>query len=53
MRTCSVAQGTTLSHLWRNMMEDNGRKEIYIYMTGSLCYTGEIEEHCKSNIMIN
>ena len=32
MRSCCIAQGTISSHLGWNMMEDNVRKRIYIYL---------------------
>ena len=61
MRSCFITQGTISSHLWWNMMDDNVRKTIYIYththkhaymcMTGSLCSTAELTEHCKSTII--
>ena len=46
MRFCCIAQGTISDHLWWNMMEDNVKKEnvcVSIYISGSLCYTGEID----------
>ena len=55
MRSCSVAQGTLSSHLRWNVIEDNVRKRMYIYVcvcvTGSLCCTVETE-HCKPTIMV-
>ena len=54
MRSYCIAQRPIFSLLGQNMMEDNMRKrmymDIYIYMTGSLCYTAEIER-CKSTII--
>ena len=32
MRSYCVAQGTTPSLLWQNMMEDNMRKRMYVYV---------------------
>ena len=32
VRSCYITQGTISSHLWWNMMEDNVRKKVYIYM---------------------
>ena len=41
-RSYCTAQGTISNLLGQNMMEDNMRKNMYIGMTGSLCYTAEI-----------
>ena len=43
MRSYCVAQGTISSHLWCNMMEDNMRKRMYIFITESLCCRAEID----------
>jgi len=57
MGSCCIAQGTISPHLWGDMMKDNVRKRMYMYryimlymyihihmyMTGSLCYTAEID----------
>ena len=45
MRSCCKAQETISSHLRWNMMEDNVRKRmyVYIYMTESLCRIAEID----------
>ena len=32
MRSCCIVQGTISSHLWWNLMEDNMRKIMYVYM---------------------
>ena len=37
-----IAQGTISNHLW-NTKENNMKKRIYKYITGSLCYTAEID----------
>ena len=51
MGSCCVAQGTTFSHLWWNMMEDNVRKSVYICVTGSLWCTVENWRNTKPTMM--
>ena len=41
MRSYCIAQGNVSNFLRQNIMEDNIRN-VYVYMTGSLCYIAEI-----------
>ena len=57
MRSCWIAQGTISNHLWRNMMEDNVRKRmymhIYMYMyvwLGHFSGQQKLTGYCKSTI---
>ena len=53
MRSCCIAQGTTSDHLRWNIMEDNVRKRMYIYMYewGHFAVQQNLTEHCKSTII--
>ena len=53
MRSCCIALGTILSHLWWNMMEDNVRIRMYICMCDrvTLMYSKKLTECCKPTIM--
>ena len=51
MRSYCIAQGTMSSHLW-NMMEDNVRKTIYIFVFLShFAVWWKLTKHGKSTIM--
>ena len=39
MRSCCIAQGTTSSHLWWYMTENNERKRIHMYYWVTLLYS--------------
>ena len=56
MTSCCTAEGTTSSHLWCNMMEDNVIKRIYIYICmyvwlGHFAVQQKLTGHCKSTII--
>ena len=50
MRSCCIAPGTIASHLRWNMMEDNVRKSIYIWLS-HFAVQEKLTEQCKSTIM--
>ena len=51
MRSCCTAQGTMSSYLWWNMMEDNVRKRMDIYVwLGHYAVQQTLTEQCKSTI---
>ena len=49
MRSCCIALGTIFSHLGWSTMEDNVRKRMYIFVTGSLCSTVENLQNTVNN----
>ena len=52
MRFCHIAQGTISDHLGWNMMEDNVKKRIVIYiLLGHSAVHQKLTEHCKSIII--
>ena len=52
MRSCCIAQGTICNHLWWNMMKDNVRKRMCIYVwLGHFVVQKKLTEHCKSTII--
>ena len=53
MRSCYVAQGTIASLLRKNMMEDNIRKEVYIYIykLGHSAVQHKLALHCKTTVL--
>ena len=53
MRACCIAEGTLSNHLWWNMMEDNVRRKMYIYVwLGRFAVQQKLTEHCKPIIML-
>ena len=56
MRLCSIAQGTISSHLWWNMMVDNVKKRMNIYVCVCdlviLLYSRKLTEHYKTTLMV-
>ena len=53
MQSCCIEQGTICNHLGRNMMEDNVRKGmcIYIYTYNRVTLLYRILQHFKSTII--
>ena len=54
IRSCSVAQESIASPLGQNMMEDNTRKGMYMYVwLGHFAVQQKLAQHCKSTIIKN
>ena len=52
MRSCCILEGITPNHLWWNVMEENMRKRIYIYL-GHFAVQEKFTEHCNSTVIKN
>ena len=52
MRSCYTAQGTLSSHMRWNMMKENVRKRMYLYVCDwvTLLYSRKLTEHYKPTI---
>ena len=54
MRSCCVAPGPILNHLWKNMIEDPMRKRMYLYLyLGHFVVQWKLTERCISTIIKN